>query len=482
MRWNEQGIIKTDKMETVKYDYGMIGLGTMGRNLVLNMSDNGYSVAGYDKDDSQVATLTNDAEGRNVFATSKLEEFVNALKIPRVIIMLVPAGAIVDAVINELKPYLSENDLLMDCGNSHYTDTNKRIEQLTRSTIHFMGVGVSGGESGARYGPSIMPGGAKIVYDRVATMLEAISAKVNNEPCVTWLGPGSAGHYVKMVHNGIEYGLMQLISEAYHLLKVAGGMSNDELHDVFSKWNEGRLHSYLIEITATIFLQKDELTNNRLVDMILDSAHQKGTGGWTSEDAIHLQVPIPVIDIAVSMRDLSAYKKEREEAQQKLQGPGIKFNGNKAELAGWLEEALYFSMITTYAQGMAMLDIASKQYKYDLKPENIAKIWRGGCIIRASLLEDIHEAFSKKPDLSNILLNDKLSQALVQTQNGIRNIVRTGAETGIPLPAMMGSLAYYDSYRSGWLPANLLQAQRDYFGAHTYERNDREGIFHTHWN
>jgi len=469
-------------MAEEKYDYGMIGLGTMGRNLVLNMSDHGYSVIGFDKNSSQVETLKKEAGDRNVFATSDLNGFVKGLKIPRVIMLLVPAGKIVDEVIAELKPLLSENDLLMDCGNSHFTDTNIRIDQLAESAIHFMGVGISGGESGARNGPSIMPGGSKKVYERVAGMLESISAKIKKESCVTWLGSGSAGHYVKMVHNGIEYGLMQLISEAYHLLKIAGGMNNDELHNVFSKWNKGILHSFLIEITADIFLQKDELTNNHLIDMILDSAHQKGTGGWTSEDAMKLQVPIPVIDIAVSMRDLSAYKKEREAAELKLKMPEVKFQKDKNELIDLLEEALYFSMITTYAQGMALLHVASKEYKYDLKPENIAKIWRGGCIIRAVLLEDIHAVFSQQRDLSNLLLSDIFSKKLMDSQKGIRKIIQTGVETGIPLPAMMGSLAYYDSYRSGWLPANLVQAQRDNFGAHTYERNDREGIFHTHWN
>ena len=469
-------------MTEQKYDYGMIGLGTMGRNLVFNMGDHGYSVAGFDKDTSQVELLKKETGKQRVFATSNLEEFLGALKLPRVIIMLVPAGKIVDDVINELKPFLSENDLLMDCGNSHFTDTDRRNEELEKSTIHFMGIGVSGGESGARFGPSIMPGGPENVYERVAPMLEAISAKVNNQPCVTWLGPGSAGHYVKMVHNGIEYGLMQLIAESYHLLKSVGGLSNDELHATYKKWNDGILHSFLIEITADIFAQKDELTKNDLVDMILDSAHQKGTGGWTSADAMNLQVPIPVIDMAVSIRDLSAYKKQRLEAQIKLKGPENKFAGNKKELIDSLEQALYFSMITTYAQGMSLLQVASEKYKYNLKPQNIASIWRGGCIIRASLLEDIYSAFSKQPALSSLLLDDVFAEKLIDYQNSIRKTIQIGVESGIPLPAMMTSLSYYDSYRSGWLPANLIQAQRDYFGAHTYERNDRTGIFHTHWN
>ncbi len=469
-------------MIEIKYEYGMIGLGTMGRNLVLNISDHGYSVAGFDKDTSQVELLKKDSADRKVFATSALNEFIKALKTPRVIMLLVPAGKIVDEVINELKPLLSENDLLMDCGNSHFTDTNTRIEQLEKSSIHFMGVGISGGESGARFGPSIMPGGTKEVYKRVSVMLEDISAKVDKKPCATWLGPGSSGHYVKMVHNGIEYGIMQLISEAYHVLKVAGKMNNDELYHVFSKWNKGMLQSFLIEITADIFSQKDGMTNNSLIDMIIDSAKQNGTGSWTSEDAMKLQVPLSVIDMAVSMRNLSAYKKDRQAAQQKLEGPGYKFEDDKNELVILLEQALYFSILTTYAQGMSLLHAASKEYKYNLNLENIASIWKGGCIVRSSMLDNICSAFSNQPDLSNILMDEKLSMKLMQVQIDTRKIIQIGLETGIPLPGIMTSIAYYDSYRSAWLPANLVQAQRDYFGAHTYERNDRDGKFHTSWN
>jgi 6-phosphogluconate dehydrogenase len=469
-------------MKEQKYDYGMIGLGTMGRNLVYNMSNHGYAVSGYDKNNSQVESLNKEAENDNVFATTNLDEFLKTLKAPKVILMLVPAGKIVYDVINELKPFLTKDDLLIDCGNSHFTDTNKRYKQLQESGIHFMGIGISGGELGARYGPSIMPGGPKEVYERVDEMLAAVSAKVNNEPCVTWLGPGSAGHYVKMVHNGIEYGLMQLISEAYHMLKKCAGLSNEEIHTTFSKWNQGDLQSYLIEITADIFTQKDELTDRLIIDLILDSAKQKGTGAWTSEDAMKLQVPIPVIDIAVSMRDLSAYKEDRKSGLLSLKSPQTEFNGDKDELVKSMEQALYFSIITVYAQGMSLLHAASKKYDYDLKLEDIATIWRGGCIIRAALLKDIRSAFSKQPDLSNLMLSDEFSKKLIQSQVAIRQVIQTGVAYGIPIPAMMGALAYFDSYRSGWLPANLIQAQRDNFGAHTYERNDREGIFHTHWN
>ena len=469
-------------MPTQEYDYGMIGLGTMGRNLVYNMCDHGYSVAGFDKDASKVDSLEKEADGRKVLGAQKLEDFIASLKSPRVIMLLVPAGHVVDMVIDELKPFLSKNDLVMDCGNSHFTDTDLRTEQLAKEQIHFMGVGISGGEYGARYGPSIMPGGAKEAYERVAPMLKAVSAKVNDEPCVSWLGPGSAGHYVKMVHNGIEYGLMQLIAEAYHLLKECLNMSNDDLHNVFSKWNEGRMKSYLIEITANIFAQNDEFSGKRLIDMILDTSKQNGTGQWTSQSAMGLYLPIPVIDASVSARDLSALKEERVAAQKILQWHKVVFKENDSELVDWLENALYFSMIAVYAQGMSLLQRASKEYHYDLKLDEVARIWRGGCIIRSVLLEDILSAYSDEPTLPNLMVNNQLALKLEQCQDGFRLAIKTAIETGIPAPAMMASLAYFDGYRRGWLPANLIQAQRDYFGAHTYERIDRKGIFHTQWD
>jgi len=475
-----------NKMKEQQYDFGMIGLGTMGRNFIYNLSDHGFSVAGFDKNKIQVESLIKESADRKIYAAQSLQDFMEALKTPRVIMVLVPAGPVVDSVINELKPFLSKDDLLMDCGNSHFTDSAKRTEQLAKENIHFMGVGVSGGESGARYGPSIMPGGAKEAYDRVADMLKAVSAKVKDEPCVSYMGPGGAGHYVKMVHNGIEYGFMQLIAEAYHFLKEALDMNNDELHQVFLQWNKGILQSYLIEITADIFAKSDDLTNKRLIDMILDSAEQKGTGQWTSQDALNLQTPIPSIDIAVTIRELSSLKEERMLLQQKIKGPSGELSVetliNKVELINHLEQALYFSMITTYAQGMLLLYHASKKYKFGLKLESIATIWRGGCIIRASLLEDIRGAFMQQPHLSNMLLYDPIAQKLMQSQNSIRKIIQKAVERGIPLPAMMVSLSYFDTYRRSWLPSNLLQAQRDYFGAHTYQRTDRTGIFHTHWD
>ena len=469
-------------MEKQVYDYGMIGLGTMGRNLVYNMCDHGYSVAGYDKDISMVETMEQGKGNYKIFGARDVEELTEALKKPRVLLLLVPAGPIVDAVIESLKPLLSKDDLLIDCGNSHFTDTNLRIEKLAKENINFIGVGISGGEYGARNGPSIMPGGSKEVYARVAPMLEAISAKAKGEPCVTYLGKGSAGHYVKMVHNGIEYALMEIIAEAYQLLKQGAGLTNNQLHDIFFKWNEGPLQSFLISITSDIFKQKDDLTGNDLVDMILDSAHQKGTGAWTTEDAMALQVPVPVIDISVSMRNISALMVERQTAEKVLGGSNSKINYSNDELVDALGHALNFAIITIFAQGMELLHYASNVYKYDLNLENIAAIWREGCIIRASVLEDIRTAFAMQPTLSNLMLSGVFKERLGGLQENARQIARIGLDTGIPLPAFMASVAYYDSYRSGWLPDNLLQAQRDYFGAHTYERTDREGIFHTQWN
>jgi 6-phosphogluconate dehydrogenase len=469
-------------MATQEYDYGMIGLGTMGRNLVYNMCDHGYSAAGFDKDAKQVEIFMKDSDHCKINGTSSLPDFIAALKSPRVIMLLVPAGPIVDAVIEELKPLLSASDLIIDCGNSHFTDTDRRIAALAKDNLHFMGVGISGGEEGARYGPSIMPGGAKEIYSRVAPMLEAISAKVNSQPCVTYLGAGSSGHYVKMVHNGIEYGLMQLISEAYLLLKEDAGLNNDELHEVFAKWNKGILRSFLIEITATVFARKDELTGAHLIDMMSDSAHQKGTGKWASQNAMDLQVPIPLIDTAVAMRELSAFKEERKVAALKLPIEKQEAATDKNELIKNTGQALYFAFITTYAQGMALMQHASTEYKYGLQMADIAGIWRGGCIIRAALLEQIQEAYKKDAALPNLMVDDFFAAELIRAQAGIRHIVQTAVAHSIPLAAFCSSLSYFDSYRRGWLPTNLIQAQRDYFGAHTYERTDRTGIFHTHWD
>lgn len=465
------------------YDYGMIGLGTMGRNLVYNMSDNGFSVAGYDPDAKQRDTLVKNAPHDNVSAFDMQKDFVAALKAPRTILLLVPAGKVVDQVIGELKPLLSKDDLIIDCGNSHYIDTDRRIEELANTGIQFMGVGVSGGEEGARFGPSIMPGGNPDVYHRVDKMFAAIAAKADGEPCVKYLGNKSAGHYVKMVHNGIEYGLMQLIAESYNVLKTIGGLSNAEMHEVYSKWNEGKLKSFLIEITADIFTVKDSDagTQKDLVDVVMDTAHQKGTGIWTSKSAMELQIPIPVIDTAVTSRYYSAMRSARLAIAKSYEQGEVKPADNKQELIDKVEDALYFAMIITYTQGLELLAEASKKQGYGLNIEDIARIWRGGCIIRSAFLENIARAYESK-DITT-LLSDKATVALLKDNSpGIRDVICHAVNAGIPVPALSASISYFDSYRNGWLPANLIQAQRDYFGAHTYERLDKEGTFHSIWH
>ena len=468
-------------MEAQQYDYGMIGLGTMGRNLALNMADHGFTTAGLDKDETKAKNLGAGVDAAKVCGTTDVKTFVQSLKMPRTIILLVPAGAAVDAVVDELKPYLSKEDLVMDFGNSHFTDTAKRVDALQKEGLHFMGVGISGGEWGARNGASIMPGGDKAAYDRVAPMLKAVSAKVDGEPCVTYLGPGAAGHYVKMVHNGIEYAIMQMIAETYHILKTCVGLSNKELADLFKKWNEGGLNSFLIEITATVFAQEDDITKDSLVDKILDRAQQKGTGQWTSQSAMDLGTPIPGIDASVAARNLSALKDERIAAANILSGPSGTFAGTSGELIDWLHNALQFAMMTTYAQGIALLGHASKEYKYELNLDDIAAIWRGGCIIRAAFLEDIRKAYAKETP-ANLMVSDIVAPRLVSLQDDIRLALATAIKEGIPVPVLSASLAYFDSYRAAWLPANLIQGQRDFFGAHTYQRTDREGTFHTEWN
>ena len=459
----------------------MIGLGTMGRNLVLNMLDHGFSVAGYDQDPGKVTALEQEAGEKPVLGCTDLTAFSAALRRPRNILLLVPAGPIVDAVTEALRPLLDQSDLLVDCGNSHYTDTNRRIGLLEKEGLHFMGIGVSGGESGARLGPSIMPGGNPEAYARIAPLLEAVSAKVNGDPCVTWLGPGSAGNYVKMVHNGIEYALMQLLAESYHLLKDAGGLSNEELNTVFRQWNQGPLQSFLVEITAEIFAQPDEFGPGQLIDKIRGSARQKGTGMWTSQDALSLHAPIPAIDTAVAQRDLSALATQREAAQNLYGLPATEAPGPSYGLVGQIEQALQAATLLSYAQGMALLSQASGAYRYGLDLSEVARIWRGGCIIRAALLEDIRSVYRERPDLPNFLLDTGIAQRLLAHEKGLRQTVQLAVQQGIPLPVHMACLSYFDSYRRSWLPANLIQAQRDFFGAHSYERTDREGVFHTRW-
>jgi 6-phosphogluconate dehydrogenase len=469
-------------MAEQRFEMGMIGLGVMGRNLVLNIADHGYSVLGFDKDTDKVKALQTEAQGPKVQGADSLENFIRLLKQPRLVMMLVPAGSPVDSVIWEVLPHLNRGDTIIDGGNSYFKDTDLRAKTLADKGIDYLGVGISGGESGARHGPSMMPGGPRSAYERVQPIFEAIAAHVKGEPCVTYLGPGSAGHYVKMVHNGIEYGLMQLIAETYDLMKRGLSLSDDELHQVFSQWNETELRSYLLEITGDIFSQQDKHTNRRLIDVILDEAKQKGTGMWTSQSGMELHQPIPTIDLAVAIRDLSVLKDEREAAGQIIKGPPHHFVGNSHLFIKELRNAFYAGMVLTFAQGMALLRQASAAYDYHLPLADVARIWRGGCIIRAALLEDIYATYRDQPDLANLLLNPKMAQAVMDRQENLRNIVHYATSLGLPVPGLMASLAYLDAYRSAWLPANLIQAQRDYFGAHTYERIDEKGTFHTQWN
>jgi 6-phosphogluconate dehydrogenase len=471
----------TSEQAQKQYEIGMVGLGVMGRNLVLNMADHGFSVAGYDKDPAKVESLRKESSEHAVQGATNMIDFIAMLQKPRAIMMLVPAGAPVDSAIKDLLPHLAKDDLIIDAGNSYFKDTDLRAGYLAEKGIHFLGVGVSGGEEGARHGPSIMPGGPKEAYERVRPIFEAIAAKVNGDPCVTWLGPGSAGHFVKMVHNGIEYAVMQLIAETYDLMKRGLGFNDDELHDIYCSWNNGELNGYLMEITSHIFSKADEKTGKRIVDEILDIAKQKGTGMWTSQSAMELQVPIPTIDLAVAMRDLSVFAKEREQAGAIYQRPQRRVAVNPDMFLSQLYSALFGGMIIIYAQGMALLAVASDKYKYDLDLGAVARIWRGGCIIRAALLEDIRAAFQVRRDLPNLLLDPSLSRKVMEHQESLRQVVCRAAESGVPAPGLMVSLSYLDAYCSEWLPANLIQAQRDYFGAHTYERIDAKGTFHTEW-
>jgi 6-phosphogluconate dehydrogenase len=465
------------------FDFGMIGLGTMGRNLLLNVADRRFSAIGFDKDPEKAQLLESSATpGTRVKGVHTLEEMIRQLKPPRKIMLLVPAGPIVDTVINDLLPLVEAGDIIIDGGNSHYTDTLNRIQFLQDKKIHFMGMGVSGGEEGARKGPSIMPGGDREAWLQVKPVLEAIAAKVNQEPCVAYMGKDAAGHYVKMVHNGIEYAIMQLISEVYDILKRSAGLTNDELHTVFKTWNQGEMKSFLLEITASIFQKEDQLTANRLVDMILDKAGSKGTGKWTSQDAMNLPVAVPSIDIAVAFRDLSVYKTEREAAAA-LYKPRIKkFPGDRDKIIRQLHDALYGATILCYAQGLAMLYKASEELKMEIPLQDVVKIWRGGCIIRSALLENFSSAFKKNKTLSNILLSKKVAALVKKKQIALRRTVQQSSTTKIPVAGLMSALSYFDAYCTEKMPTNLIQAQRDFFGAHTYQRIDKEGTFHTDWN
>ena len=470
---------------TKKADIGLVGLAVMGENLVLNMESKGFSVAVFNRTVSKVDNFVNGrGKGKNVIGCQTVEELVENLESPRKVMIMVKAGGAVDAFIEQILPYLDKGDILIDGGNSHFPDSIRRTKELAEKGINFIGTGVSGGEEGALNGPSIMPGGNPAAWEYVKPIFQSISAKVEDgSPCCEWVGNDGAGHYVKMVHNGIEYGDMQMICEAYSLLSNILGLSAEELHNVFSEWNDGELDSYLIEITKDILAENDPETGKPMVDVILDRAGQKGTGKWTSQSALDLGAAAPTVAEAVFARCISAIKDERVAASKVLQGPDAEFEGDKKQFIEDVRRALYASKICSYAQGYQMMKLAAAEYGWDLNFGEIALMWRGGCIIRAKFLGNIKAAFDKNPELANLLLDPFFKKVIDECQKSWRKVVATAAEMGIPVPTFSSALAYYDSYRSARLPANLLQAQRDYFGAHTYERVDkpRGEFFHTDW-
>ncbi|KVD11557.1 NADP-dependent phosphogluconate dehydrogenase [Burkholderia ubonensis] len=468
-----------------KQAIGVIGLAVMGRNLALNIESRGYAVSVYNRSREKTDELIAEFPGRNLVPTYTLEEFVASLETPRRILMMVKAGAATDATIAALKPLLEKGDVLIDGGNTHFTDTIRRNQELAQSGLHFIGTGVSGGEEGALRGPSIMPGGQRDAYDLVEPILKQIAAKApsDGEPCVAYMGPDGAGHYVKMVHNGIEYGDMQLIAESYAVLKDVAGLTNDELGAVYTDWNQGELDSYLMEITSKIFGKKDDETGKHLVDVILDRAAQKGTGKWTSQNALDLGVPLPLITESVFARVLSSLKTERVAASKVLSGPSATpLQGDRAAFVEAVRRALYLSKVISYAQGFAQLRTASEEYGWNLDLGTIAKIFRAGCIIRARFLQKITDAYAKDPALANLLLDPYFQDIAANYQASLREVVIAAVKAGVPVPAFASAVAYFDSYRSERLPANLVQAQRDFFGAHTFERTDKPGSFHANWS
>ena len=467
-----------------KYDIGVVGLGVMGRNLALNLANHGFSVAGFDIDARKCESAAQHFAGKEMAVFETSQDFAAALGSPRKILMMVPAGKAVDAVIANLQPLLTPGDVLMDGGNSYFEDTHRRIDNLKASGILYIGAGVSGGEEGALHGPSIMPGGNPEAWPLVKPMLQAIAAKVDdNIPCCDWIGKNGAGHFVKMVHNGIEYADMQMICEAYFLMSQLLERTPAEMHAIFTEWNRGELNSYLIEITADIMANTDPETGKPMIDVILDTAGQKGTGKWTSQVSLDLGIPAPTIAEAVFARIVSAVKAERVAAARILSGPSVKFSGNKKEFIEMIRQALFLSKICSYAQGFQLISAASDAYGWDINPGTVSLLWRGGCIIRAQFLGKIKAAYDKKPELQNLLLDNYFKTAVEKGQQSWRRVIAVAVEHGIPVPAFGSALAYYDSYRRERLPANLLQAQRDYFGAHTYERIDkpRGEFFHTEW-
>ncbi|MEO5741446.1 MAG: NADP-dependent phosphogluconate dehydrogenase [Vicinamibacterales bacterium] len=470
------------------YKIGVVGLGVMGANLARNIASRGFPVAGYDLDAAKTQSfVAGQPSSSGIGSADAPDRLMAVLERPRRVLMMVPAGAPVDSVIAHLRPHLEREDILIDGGNSFFRDTDRRADDLASAGFRFVGMGVSGGEEGALRGPSMMPGGPREAWDALAPILRAMAAKAEDgDACVSYMGPRGAGHYVKMVHNGIEYGDMQLIAEVYDVLTRAGGMSAREIADTFAAWNEGELRSYLVEITARVLERVDSETGKPLIDLIVDEAQQKGTGKWMSQNAFDVGAPIPTVNAAVEARLLSALKSERVVASKVLPGPGSSpargvSGADRDRLIDAARQALYAAKITSYAQGMALLRQASQEYKYDIDLAEVAKIWRAGCIIRARLLTDIRAAFTRNPALVNLMLDDSLSKALASGQQALRDVVHAAVSAGIPVPALSSSLAYYDSYRSARLPANLTQGQRDFFGAHTYRRLDRDGVFHTDW-
>ena len=463
-------------------DFGLIGLAVMGQNLALNVESKGFSVAVFNRTTARTKEFMEQrAQGKNFVGAETLEDFARALSRPRKIMLMVKAGQPVDDFIDLLLPHLEQGDLIIDGGNSHFPDTIRRNKALSQQGFLYIGTGVSGGEEGALHGPSIMPGGQSEAYELVAPILTKIAAQVDGEPCCTYIGPDGAGHYVKMVHNGIEYGDMQLIAEAYYIMKNGLNLTAQQLHKVFAEWNEGELNSYLIEITRDIFARKDEETGQPLVELILDQAGQKGTGKWTSQSALDLGVSAPTIAEAVFARCISAVKEERVAASKVLSGPSTTYGGDEKEFVEAIRQALYASKVCSYAQGFALMREAGKEYGWDLNFGEIAKIWRGGCIIRAQFLHHITAAYERDPKLANLMLDPFFKDVLENAQESWRHVVASAANMGFPVPAFSSALAYFDSYRRERLPANLIQAQRDYFGAHTYQRLDRGGTFHTEW-
>ncbi|MBI6548568.1 NADP-dependent phosphogluconate dehydrogenase [Xenorhabdus lircayensis] len=464
-----------------KQQIGVVGMAVMGRNLALNIESRGYSVSIFNRSSDKTDEVIAENPGKKLVPSYSIEEFVDSLEKPRRILLMVKAGEATDKTIASLTPHLDKGDILIDGGNTYFQDTIRRNRELSAQGFNFIGTGVSGGEEGALKGPSIMPGGQKEAYELVAPILKEIAAQVDGEPCVTYIGADGAGHYVKMVHNGIEYGDMQLIAEAYSLLKNALNLSNQELAEVFSDWNQGELSSYLIEITADIFRKQDE-EGKYLVDVILDEAANKGTGKWTSQSSLDLGVPVTLITESVFARYISSLKDQRVAASKVLSGPEAQtFNGDKAEFIEKVRRALYLGKIVSYAQGFQQLKAASDEYSWDLNYGEIAKIFRAGCIIRAQFLQKITDAYNENPAIANLLLAPYFKQIADEYQQALRDVISYGVQNGIPTPTFSAAISYYDSYRSAVLPANLIQAQRDYFGAHTYKRTDKEGVFHTEW-